>query len=167
MRLSLVATWFAIGLAIRLALGIVVFLMMWLINWESAMLYLLDVPTLFCASLLDHIFPASSAIGSNRKRGICMASTTTFEPGFRLSKLCAGTRVDGSFKGDGARYRRRVPSHSLSCKVRHWIFPVPERGNASVNATCRGTLYAAMCCLHQATMSSPATFPFAASCRTT
>jgi hypothetical protein len=64
MRLSLVATWFAIGLAIRLALGIVVFLMMWLINWESAMLYLLDVPTLFCASLLDHIFPASSAIGS-------------------------------------------------------------------------------------------------------
>jgi hypothetical protein len=64
MRLSLVAKWFAIGLGIRLALAIVVFLMMLFLNWESAMLYLLDAPTLFCASLLDHLFPASNAIGS-------------------------------------------------------------------------------------------------------
>ena len=64
MRLSLVAKWFAIGLVIRLALGIVVFLMA-LANWESVMLYLLDVPTLFCASVLDHLFPATAAIGSD------------------------------------------------------------------------------------------------------
>jgi len=62
MRRSLVAKWFAIGLAIRLALGIVVFLMAF-INWESVMLYLLDVPTLFFASLLDHLFPATDVIG--------------------------------------------------------------------------------------------------------
>jgi hypothetical protein len=64
MRLSLVAKWFAIGLAVRLGLGIVVFLMIAFVNWESAMLYLLDVPTLFIASLLDHLFPATIAIGS-------------------------------------------------------------------------------------------------------
>ena len=63
MRLSLLAKWFAIGLAVRLALGVAVFLMMF-VNWESAMLYLLDAPTLFCASILDHLFPATNAIGS-------------------------------------------------------------------------------------------------------
>jgi S1-C subfamily serine protease len=30
--------------------------------------------------------------------------------------------------------------HSLSCNTRHWIFPVPERGSASMNSTSRGTL---------------------------
>jgi hypothetical protein len=65
MRLSLVAKWFAIGVGIRLALGIVVFLMIVFVNWESAMLYLLDVPTLFCADLLDHLFPVTNTIGSD------------------------------------------------------------------------------------------------------
>ena len=64
MRLSLLAKWFAIGLAVRLALGIVVFLMIWLVNWESAMLYLLDAPTLFVASLLEHVFPIMNEIGT-------------------------------------------------------------------------------------------------------
>jgi len=65
MRLSLLARWFAIGLAVRLALGIVVFLMALFGNWESVMLYLLDVPTLFCAALLDHLFPVTNTIGSD------------------------------------------------------------------------------------------------------
>lgn len=64
MRLSLLARWFAIGLAVRLILGVVVFLMIWLVNWESAMLYLLDAPTLFVASLLEHLFPIMNEIGS-------------------------------------------------------------------------------------------------------
>ena len=65
MRLSLLAKWFAIGLVIRLALGIVVFLMALFGNWESVMLYLFDVPTLFCAALLDHLFPVTNTISSD------------------------------------------------------------------------------------------------------
>lgn len=64
MRLSLVAKWFAIGVAIRLALGIIVFLMA-LFNWEAVMWYVLDVPTLFCALLLDHLFPVTKTITSD------------------------------------------------------------------------------------------------------
>jgi len=64
MRLSLVAKWFAIGLAVRSALGIFIFLMVLFVNWESAMLYLLDVPTLFIASLIDRVFPIMNEIGS-------------------------------------------------------------------------------------------------------
>jgi hypothetical protein len=64
MRLSLVAKWFAIGLAVRSALAVVILVMMWLVNWESVMLYLLDVPTLFFVSLLEHVFPALDALGS-------------------------------------------------------------------------------------------------------
>ena len=64
MPISLVAKWFAIGLAVRSALGVIVFLMMWLVNWESVMLYLFDVPTLFFASLLAHVFPAMDVIDS-------------------------------------------------------------------------------------------------------
>ena len=72
MRLSLVAKWFAIGLAVRLALGVVVFLMIWLVNWESAMLYLLDAPTLFVASLIEHVVPAIDAIGSGHPYYVSM-----------------------------------------------------------------------------------------------
>lgn len=38
--------------------------------------------------------------------------------------------------GESIRYR----PHSLSCSTRHWIFPVPERGSASMNSINRGTL---------------------------
>ena len=57
------AKWFAVGFVIRLILGILIFLMI-LSNWESAMWYLLDVPTLFVASLLEYVVPAMGSIGS-------------------------------------------------------------------------------------------------------
>lgn len=65
MRLSLVGKWFAIGLAVRLALGTVVFLMALFGSFESVMWYVLDVPTLFCAALMDHLFPVTNTIGSD------------------------------------------------------------------------------------------------------
>src|SRR5215510_12440660 len=74
MRLRFLAKWFAIGVLARLSLGLFVFVQIRFVNWESAMLYLLDVPTLFCASLLKHIFPVMNSIGSGHPYYLLMNS---------------------------------------------------------------------------------------------
>lgn len=50
------ARWFLIGFLVRVALAIVITLLM-LVNWESGMLYLADVPTLFCFELMEMFSP--------------------------------------------------------------------------------------------------------------
>ena len=63
MQRRFLAKWFAIGFAIRLVLGLSVFLQIRYVNWEAAMAYLLDVPTLACASVLKWIFPGMGSVG--------------------------------------------------------------------------------------------------------
>jgi hypothetical protein len=59
-RRRLIGRWFVIGFLVRTALAIVVTLLaVW--NWEAGMLYLADLPTIFCFDLIERMLPASVA----------------------------------------------------------------------------------------------------------
>src|SRR5262245_13290617 len=62
MRRRLLFKWFAIGFLIRLVLGLMVFRQIRYVDWEAAMAYLMAVPTLACALLLERIFPAIGSL---------------------------------------------------------------------------------------------------------